>query len=51
MSNTSQDNGAQLIGRIRRRLDEDVDRLDSVTLSRLAQGRRLALAAATRGRR
>ncbi len=45
MSNTSRDNDAQLIERVRRRLDEDVDRLDSAALSRLEQARRLALAA------
>jgi len=51
MSNTSQDNDTRLIERIRRRLDEDVDALDSATLSRLEQARRLALAAATQPRR
>ena len=51
MSNTPRDNDAQLIERIRRRLDEEVDRLDSTTLSRLEQARRLALAAAVQPRR
>ncbi len=51
MSNTSRDNDAQLIERIRRRLDEDVDRLDNATLSRLEQARRRALAAAAQPQR
>ena len=46
MSNNSRDMDAQLIEGIRSRLDEQVDSLDSATLLRLAQARRLALAAA-----
>jgi len=51
MSQTSRDNEARLVERIRRRLDEDVARLDSATLSRLEQARRQALAAAAQPRR
>ncbi len=47
MSNKSRDIDAQLIEGIRHRLDEEVDGLDSATLLRLEQARRLALAAAT----
>ena len=46
MSNNSRDMDARLIEGIRHRLDEQVDGLDSATLLRLAQARRLALAAA-----
>ena len=46
MSNNSRDMDAQLIEAVRTRLDEQVDGLDSATLSRLAQARRLAVAAA-----
>ena len=46
MSNNSRDIDAQLIEGIRHRLDEEVDGLDSATLLRLEQARRLALAAA-----
>lgn len=46
MSKNSRDIDAQLIEGIRHRLDEEVDSLDSATLLRLAQARRLALAAA-----
>ena len=48
MSNNSRDIDAQLIESIRHRLDEEVDGLDSATLLRLEQARRLALAAAPR---
>ena len=51
MSNTSRSDDANLVEHIRRRLDEDVDSLDDATLSRLEQARRLALTAATQGRR
>lgn len=51
MSHTWRDNDAQLIERIRRRLDEDVDRLDGATLSRLEQARRRALAVLAQPRR
>ncbi len=46
MSNNSRDMDGQLIEAVRNRLDEQVDGLDSATLLRLAQARRLALAAA-----
>jgi hypothetical protein len=51
MSNDSRDIDAQIIEGIRHRLDEQVDDLDSATLSRLARARRLALAAAVEPRR
>jgi len=51
MSNTSRDDDAGLVERIRRRLDQDVNGLDSATLSRLEQARRLALAAVAQPRR
>ena len=41
---------AQLIERIRRRLDEDVANLDDATLSRLRHARQLALSAASEGK-
>ncbi len=50
MSKNSRDIDAQLIEGIRHRLDEEVDSLDSATLLRLAQARRLALAAGPRPR-
>ena len=50
MSNNSRDIDAQLIETVRHRLDEQVDGLDSATLLRLAQARRLALAAAAESR-
>ena len=50
MSNNSRDMDAQLIEAVRNRLDEQVDGLDSTTLLRLAQARRLALAAAVEAR-
>jgi len=50
MSNNSRDKDAQLIEGIRNRLDEQVAGLDSATCSRLAQARRLALAAAAQPR-
>ena len=46
MSDISRDKDAQLIEGIRCQLDEDVDNYDSTTRSRLAQARRLAMAAA-----
>lgn len=51
MSDKSQDLDAQVVAHIRRRLNEDVDGLDSATVSRLEQARRLALAAAEGSRR
>ncbi len=51
MSNNSREIDAQLIEAIRHRLDEQADGLDSATLLRLAQARRLALAAAVEPRR
>ncbi len=50
MSNNSREIDAQLIEAIRHRLDEQADGLDSATLLRLAQARRLALAAAVEPR-
>lgn len=41
---------AQLVERIRRRLDEDVAGLDDATLSRLRRARQLAVSAAAEGR-
>ena len=51
MSNNSREIDAQLIEAIRHRLDEQADGLDSATLLRLAQARRLALAAAVEPQR
>jgi hypothetical protein len=51
VSNNSREIDAQLIEAIRHRLDEQADGLDSATLLRLAQARRLALAAAVEPRR
>ncbi len=51
MSNPSRDDDAGLAERICRHLDQDVNDLDSATLSRLAQARRLALAAVNQPRR
>ena len=47
MSTQEQEHDAQLIERIRRRLDEDVAGLDGATLSRLHQARQHALSTAT----
>jgi hypothetical protein len=51
MSTQKRANDAQLIERIRRRLDEDAAGLDSAALSRLRQARQRALSAATQSRR
>jgi len=51
MTKTTQDTDTRIIEHIRRRLDEDVEALDSATLSRLEQSRRLALAATAQPKR
>ena len=51
MSTPSQDHDAQLIERIRLRLDESVSELDAATLSRLEQARRHALSAGAQSQR
>lgn len=51
MSSTSRDADAELVERIRRRLDQQVGDFDDATLSRLETARRQALAAADRPRR
>jgi hypothetical protein len=51
MSRATPENDAQLLERIRQRLDEDVASLDDETVSRLRQARQRALSAATRGAR
>lgn len=51
MSTPSQEQDAQLIERIRRRLDESVSELDAATLSRLEQARQRALSAGAESQR
>jgi hypothetical protein len=51
MSTSSQGQDAQLIERIRRRLNESLSELDNVTLSQLEQARQRALLASTQRRR
>lgn len=51
MIDRSRDDEAKLIERIREQLDACVDDLDGATLSRLAQARRQAVAAAGKSRR
>lgn len=51
MIDRSMDDEAKLVERIREQLDADVDDLDGATLSRLAEARRQAVAAAGKPRR